>query len=99
MVSFKLDITFSSPPLGTLTDQLDDTVCYSILVQTIQILCQNKRFNLIEHLSYAVYQAIMVLLKASSQKLATLKVTVHKIAPPVPGVHGGVIFTYAGEFT
>lgn len=84
------------PPKGTVTDQLDDTVCYLKLVQAIQNLCQKKRFNLIEHLGYDVHQVVTTLLKDHSQNVADLKVTVRKIAPPVPGVHGGVTFTYAG---
>ena len=95
LVSFNIELIFKIPPDGLVTDDLDDTVCYLKLTQAIQNLCQSKRFNLIEHLSYEVRQAVVTLL--TGQNIAETKITVHKLAPPVPGVHGGVMFTYAGE--
>ena len=96
LVSFNINLSFKVPPIAIVTDQLDDTVCYLKLTQTIQNLCQNKRFNLIEHLVYDVHQAVVERLENNSQNITDLKVTVNKLAPPVPGIHGGVSFTYSG---
>ena len=91
MVSFNIDINFKTPPIATKTDKLEDTVCYLQIVQSIKKLCHNKRFNLIESLAYDVYNTIIL------NHNTEAKVTVHKLSPPVPGIHGGVMFTYSGD--
>lgn len=61
-VSINVDFIFKSPPLGLMTDRLEDTVCYLEIVQNIQSLAQSKQFNLIEHLPHDIYRAINNLL-------------------------------------
>lgn len=97
LVSIDVDFTFKSPPLGLTTDQLKDTICYLEVVQNIQSLVQGKQFNLIEHLTHDIYRMINDLLMQKEHIISSVKVTTHKIAPPVPGVHGGVFFTYCNE--
>ncbi|WP_264719786.1 MULTISPECIES: dihydroneopterin aldolase [unclassified Wolbachia] len=97
LVSIDVDVTFKSPPLGLTTDQLKDTICYLEVVQNIQSLVQGKQFNLIEHLTHEIYRAINNLLLRKKHIISSVKVTTHKTAPPVPGVHGGVFFTYCNE--
>jgi len=97
LVSIDVDFTFKSPPSGITTDQLKDTICYLEVVQNIQSLVQGKQFNLIEHLTHEIYRAINNLLLRKKHIISSVRVTTHKIAPPVPGVHGGVFFTYCNE--
>lgn len=97
LVSIDVDFTFKSPPSGLTTDQLKDTICYLEVVQNIQSLVQSKQFNLIEHLTHEIYRAINNLLLRKKHIISSVRVTTHKIAPPVPGVHGGVFFTYCNE--
>ncbi|WP_265025286.1 MAG: dihydroneopterin aldolase [Wolbachia endosymbiont of Ephestia elutella] len=97
LVSIDIDLTFKSPPSGLTTDQLKDTICYLEVVQNIQSLVQGKQFNLIEHLTHEIYRAINNLLLRKKHIISSVRVTTHKIAPPVPGVHGGVFFTYCNE--
>ncbi|TNK93941.1 dihydroneopterin aldolase [Wolbachia endosymbiont of Leptopilina clavipes] len=97
LVSIDVDFTFKSPPSGLTTDQLKDTICYLEVVQNIQSLVQGKQFNLIEHLTHEIYRAINNLLLRKKHIISSVGVTTHKIAPPVPGVHGGVFFTYCNE--
>lgn len=94
MVSFNIEFIFKATPLGTKTDNLDDTICYFKITNEIQSLCESKRFNLVEHLAYEAYQKIIKFLGQNNHGITSLKVTIHKLAPPVPGVHGGVKFTY-----
>lgn len=93
LISITLEFDFNFPPLGMRTDRLEDTLCYLRTVENIQILVQNKRFNLIEHLANSIYEVICDLVKEENQDLLALKVIVHKVALPVPGVHGGVSFS------
>ncbi|MCA7010212.1 dihydroneopterin aldolase [Wolbachia endosymbiont of Tribolium confusum] len=97
LVSIDVDFTFKSPPSGLTTDQLKDTICYLEVVQNIQSLVQGKQFNLIEHLTHEIYRAINNILLRKKHIISSVKVTTHKTAPPVPGVHGGVFFTYCNE--
>ncbi|WP_341821053.1 dihydroneopterin aldolase [Wolbachia endosymbiont (group A) of Myopa testacea] len=94
LVSVNIDFNFKSPPLGLTTDRLEDTICYLEVVQSIQSLVQSKQFNLIEHLTHDIYRAINNLLVQKKHIISSIRVTAHKVAPPVPGVHGGVLFTY-----
>ncbi|MGL9718159.1 MAG: dihydroneopterin aldolase [Wolbachia sp.] len=94
LVSIDVDFTFKSPPLGLTTDQLEDTICYLKVVQNIQSLVQSKQFNLIEHLTHDIYITISNLVMKKKHIVSSIKVTTHKVAPPVPGMHGGVLFTY-----
>ncbi|QBB83450.1 MULTISPECIES: dihydroneopterin aldolase [Wolbachia] len=97
LVSIDVDFTFKSPPSGITTDQLKDTICYLEVVQNIQSLVQGMQFNLIEHLTHEIYRAVNNLLLRKKHIISSVRVTTHKIAPPVPGVHGGVFFTYCNE--
>jgi dihydroneopterin aldolase len=90
MVSFSIDINFKTLPAGAQTDSLQDTVCYLDLVTIITRQCQEKKFNLVEHLAKSVHEKIAASLSAHIHQLQSITVTLHKISPPVPGVHGGV---------
>lgn len=94
LVSINVDFTFKSPPVGCKTDQLEDTICYLEIVQGIQSLVQSKQFSLIEHLTHDLYVTINNLVMQKKHMISSIKVTTHKVAPPVPNVHGGVFFTY-----
>lgn len=58
---------------------------------------EHKNFNLIEHLASNIYEVVQDYLTKGNQSIGALKITVHKMAPPVPNVHGGVHFTYGGK--
>lgn len=99
LVSITLLFAFAQPPLGVKTDQLSDTVCYLKTVEAIQQFVENNRFNLIEHLAGSIHHQVCTLVAATNTSLTSLKVTICKVAPPVPGIHGGVSFTYAAPLT
>ena len=94
MVSFNINVNFTNSPLGADTDLLQDTVCYFNLVETVTLHCQEKKFNLIEYLAKSVHQKISDYLESYSHHLQSITVTLHKISPPVQGVHGGVKWTH-----
>ncbi|QKX01643.1 FolB domain-containing protein [Wolbachia endosymbiont of Cruorifilaria tuberocauda] len=94
LVSINVDFAFKSPPLGLITDRLEDTICYLEVVQSIKSLAQSKQFNLIEHFTYDIYVAISNLVTQKMHIISSIRVVTHKVAPPVPDLHGGVTFTY-----
>lgn len=69
-VEINIKLIFATPPLATQTDNIDDTICYAETVRLIQKLCQEHRFNLIEHLAARIYDIIYHdLIKTKSEKV------------------------------
>jgi dihydroneopterin aldolase len=93
-ISFNISIDFTKPPMGADTGLLEDTVSYRDLVETVTLHCQGGRFNLIEALAKSVHQKISDSLAPYIHQLQSIEVTLHKISPPVPHVHGGVKWTH-----
>lgn len=99
LVSVNVELIFADPPKALTTDSLEDTVCYFQIIQVIQRACQDKQFNLVEYLTAEIYTAVYQALSSQSQSVAIagVNITVHKIHPPIPGLHGGILFTYSGS--
>jgi dihydroneopterin aldolase len=93
-ISITLKLYFTEPPRGAATDKLDDSVCYFKIVELIQILLSDKTFNLVEHLTLTIREAVYKHLESISQGNVTIKVIVNKLSPPVPNLYGGVSFSY-----
>lgn len=70
------------------SDQLTDTFCYADLLEKIRGFCTSRHFNLVENLSWSCQKFI----KESLQEPSEVRVVVHKVAPPVEGLNGGVTF-------
>ena len=94
LVSFNINLTFNSPPIATITNKLEDTVCYAGIVENIQALCQTKQFNLIEYLAAVIYKTIDQSLGDKKNNITLISVKISKMSPPIPGVHGWVTFSY-----
>ncbi len=97
LVSIDIEFSFSAPPSALVTDKLEDTVCYAEATKVIQALCQNKRFNLIEHLTHDIHQGISKTLGDGASLISTIKVSLCKVSPPVPGIQGGVYSVYCAS--
>jgi len=94
-----IELYFKSLPEGAKNDRLEDTVCYSDLVQNVKSFCQNRKFNLIEHLTREIYKVVEEPLKQQRSLVAFICVTGHKMLPPVPDIHGGITFTYCDDLS
>lgn len=99
LVSLNIELYFKSLPEGVISDRLEDTVCYSDLVQNVKSFCQNRKFNLIEHLTREIYKVVEEPLKQQRSLVAFICVTGHKMLPPVPDIHGGITFTYCDDLS
>ena len=97
MVSVDVTFTYASPPRAMDTDNLKDTICYHSVTKKIQSSTLEKRFNMIEFLGKSILDTVCTCVKESQQDIAAITVTVHKTAPPMPGVHGGTRFTCTGK--
>lgn len=76
-VILDIHILFKEPPSGCFNDQLQDTVCYSCLIQKIEQTIGDKRFKLIEHVAQIIFSTI----KSVVQDSCTIFVEVSKTAP------------------
>jgi dihydroneopterin aldolase len=89
-VRFSLELHFSKTPQACVSDQLSDTVCYAELSKIITTVCEVQSYQTVEHLACRSFEE----LRKSIDPEIKIKVTAHKIRPPVPSLKGGVFFTY-----
>ncbi len=88
-VNINVVIEFSQPPAACRNDKLQDTICYKDLTDTINQVCTQRPYHLIENLCFEIFQQLK--LKLSNQE--KLQVQVHKVNPPIPNLLGGTFFT------
>jgi dihydroneopterin aldolase len=81
-----LAIEFPGYPPGINTDQLNDTTCYHRLCDHLTGFVLSRQYQLIEKLAYEAYHEIKNLLPPAS----LLQITVHKVAPPIENLQGGI---------
>lgn len=93
MVSITVDIYFKSIPAAAQSDDISDTVCYLQIVNAIKNYCYHKRFSLIEYLSQSVFDQVKIILEVVEENIDSVSIEIHKVAPPVPDVHGGIKWT------
>jgi len=55
-VYLDIKIRFLETPKATLTDKLNDTICYDELTKAIDAFCENKSFKLLEHFTHELYK-------------------------------------------
>ncbi len=97
-ISVEVSFSFGILPAGVKTDALQDTFCYAEMVGYIQhALTKHQPFNLVEHLAGCLYATIYRRLLEENFNQVLVQVTVNKLAPPVPCIHGGVSFTCQGN--
>ncbi len=96
LVAFDVDIAFQGSPKAIHTDEIKDGFCYAEAAELIKKCIKSKPYNLIEYLAADVYEVIREALDKQEYKAAEISVTVHKLSPPVPDIHGAVSFTISG---
>ena len=88
-VDLALVIDFATAPAACTSDELADTVCYAELAGLAGAYCAAREFRLVERLAFELRDVVRTRLPHD----ARLALTVTKVAPPVPGLSGGVRFT------
>lgn len=89
IVLLDIVMVFHIPPKACLTDQIEDTCCYSTLADKVKKEFETKAFHLIEHLGQEIYAFLrsIILLESS------IKITLTK-HPHIEGLTGGASFSY-----
>ena len=84
-----LQVLLRSVPKACETDLLDDTYCYHQLSDLIVQQISDKKYRLIEHLSYDIYH----IAKTFFKNTASLEVRITK-KPDISYPNAGIAFSY-----
>ncbi len=90
-VDVSVDITFSKMPEACVSDDLTQTVDYSLFVSAARQLAETMEFKLVEFLTYTLHNAFEKIVAGQ----AMLSVKVHKLHPPVDGMTNGISFVFS----
>jgi len=90
----KLDakINFIKPLEACISDNLEDTYCYDILISVIKKNISSRQFRLVEHLGYEIYKIIKQTLPDNNN--VNIRINKH---PAIPNLTGGVTFYFGDE--
>ena len=86
-----MTLDFANEPRACQSDQLEHTVCAAELAAALRGVGDSGEFALIEHLAWRLHAAAAHLLPEGTQ----LELELEKLAPPIPGLTGGVSFCIA----
>ena len=92
-IEVDIDLKFQTPPPGTQSDRLEETVCYAELCTAIEAVAKSKPYALIEHLGQMIFE----LIKEKWGSQGQLQIRIHKLRPPVPHLNGGVSYVISDE--
>lgn len=92
-VELEATLRFAATPRACRTDELADTVCYAELAEIARERANAREYRLVEHLGHELYAAFRDRLPDDTR----LELVVRKVAPPVPGLLGGVSFAIEEE--
>jgi dihydroneopterin aldolase len=87
-VDISFEIRFHPSPDACRTDQIEDTFCYGKIAEELRALYDGKRIQTVEKLAGLGYE----LIKAKVGTRGAVKLSVHKLKPPVEGLLDGVFF-------
>lgn len=92
-VRISVELRFRETPIGLWSDQLEDTICYEKICQAFRGRVAGHQYVLVEKLA----GDLMDLLQRITEGRAEVAIDVEKVAPPIEGLQGGVLFHY-GDF-
>jgi FolB domain-containing protein len=92
-VRVSIELRFAEVPMGTKSDDLNDTVCYARICEALRAHVEGQEFRLIEKMAADFHG----LLQKITEGRAASAVGVHKIRPPVTDLLGGVEYRI-GDF-
>lgn len=87
-VRVSADIQFSGPPEACCSDRLDDTICYARICEALRASTKITPFWTVEKLA----QRFLEILKKEAHRAESLRISVHKMHPPIDSLLGGVVF-------
>lgn len=92
-ISLSVEMEFPATPPGEKTDCLEDTLCYAEVCETLRGFINGREFNLVEKMARDCF----CLLQKKYPSMA-IRLTLHKMKPPVESLRGGVKYTCGEMF-
>jgi dihydroneopterin aldolase len=91
-VRFTLEIQYLKNVKGALTDNLHEATDYSALTEIIKKIAKQKKYHLIEHLNYQVFEALLAFLRGQNVS-GQIELSIHKINVPIENLKNGAVFS------
>jgi FolB domain-containing protein len=88
-VNFRITFGFKKPPKAEQSDELEDSICYAKVCKKIEALTRETHFKLIEKLAEDVRQNLI----ENFPNHDYLRVSIHKLKPPVDLLTNGVVYS------
>ncbi len=95
-VRFSFEIEYQQDLKGASTDNLNEATDYVALTSIMKNKATHKKFHLIEHLGFEVFNDLIEHLKKQNLK-ASLKISVRKVQVPIENLKNGVIYSCSHE--
>ena len=92
-VSLSIEMEFPATPNAEKTDHLEDSLCYEEVCETLRNFIKNRQFHLIEKMARDCLSLLQ-----EKYPFMRIRLTLHKKAPPVKGLKGGVTYTCGEAF-
>jgi 7,8-dihydroneopterin aldolase/epimerase/oxygenase len=88
-VRVSLEIAFERVPQASISDRLEETVCYARLTDLLERYAKDREFATVEKLGFDFFRQLKDYILGPHQ----LTLHLHKVKPPIPNLQGGVVFT------
>ncbi len=93
-IRISVEFRFDEPPIGALTDSLQDTVCYAKASEILRDHCEKNEFQLIERIGTECFSLLKEFVQGKAIKVS---LHIHKVNPPVENLKQGTHFR-CGDF-
>ncbi len=91
-IEFYISISFANIPAACHSGNINETICYAKLLESIRLFCLGKEFYLIEQLAFSLHQHLKGHMLHSKD---ILKMQICK-APPLKEIKDNCCFTVIG---
>jgi glycine hydroxymethyltransferase len=87
-VAVSLAVYTRAAPAACVTDQLQDTLALEVVAERLRSVAETGSFALVEHLTQRLHDSLRELCAPGAE----IELAVTKLAPPIPGLMGGMQF-------
>ncbi len=91
-IELNINIAFAKIPIACSSGNIDDTICYAKLLESIKLFCLGKEFYLIEQLAFSLHQHLKSHMLHSED---ILKLQICK-SPPLKEIKDNCCFAVIG---
>jgi len=93
-VDIELKFGFQTARQSVTSDRIEDAICYAKVCEHVALMARSREFKLIEKLAHDIKESV----EQNFSNHDFIKVTVHKLKPPVDLLTGGVTYSCGDLF-